>query len=98
MEKCDPNGDYRPENAEKQCGFDLTSLGPCNRGDASGFGYKNNAPCLYLRLSKVSEIYMKPKIQVEIQFTRIIIIFISTFLYFLISLFYVVNRGHAHYN
>jgi hypothetical protein len=53
-EKCAPNGDYRSESEEKQCGFDLTTLGPCNRGQASEFGYKDNAPCLYLRLSKVS--------------------------------------------
>jgi hypothetical protein len=61
MEKCDPNGDYRPEDKEKQCGFDLTTLGPCSPHEynSSGYGYKDNKPCLYLRLSKVSGIYMQ---------------------------------------
>ena len=58
-EKCEPDGDYRPEGAEKQCGFDLTTLGRCNRDHASGFGYNDNAPCLYLRLSKVCQIHMR---------------------------------------
>ena len=55
-------GDYRETDEKKQCGFDLNSLGPCAPGDdTSVFGYKENAPCLYLRLSKVSGYPMQQK-------------------------------------
>ncbi|XP_028401537.1 sodium/potassium-transporting ATPase subunit beta-1-like isoform X2 [Dendronephthya gigantea] len=51
--KCVAGDGYRPENEDKQCGFNLTSLGPCAPDHASGFGYYDRSPCLYLRLSKI---------------------------------------------
>lgn len=43
----------RPKG-EKQCYFDLTKLGPCysNSKDFT-YGYKDGAPCFYLRMNRV---------------------------------------------
>ena len=54
-------GNYRETDKDKQCGFDLNSLGPCAPNDTAVFGYKDNSPCLYLRLSKVSGYLMQEK-------------------------------------
>ena len=59
--KCGAGQGYRPDDEEKQCGFDYGSLGPCAPKNESGFGYNDNAPCLYLRLSKVSDNSMQEK-------------------------------------
>lgn len=52
-EKCKPGDSYRPEEKKKQCGFDLSSLGPCAPNTTFGYKSVNSSPCLYLRLSKI---------------------------------------------
>ncbi|XP_046852567.1 uncharacterized protein LOC124445829 isoform X2 [Xenia sp. Carnegie-2017] len=58
---CKPDDTYRPENAERQCGFDYNSLGPCSPRSNSNYGYDDQRPCLYLRLSKIYKWSPKPK-------------------------------------
>lgn len=38
-------------SAEQTCAVDVANFGPCSQ--AQGFGYRNGAPCIFLKLNKI---------------------------------------------